>query len=344
MTTNPFSEEIEKAYKSRFKLQEEYLGVEKPVNKIDPLVSVVVMTYQHATYIRECIDSILSQKTLFPFEIVIGEDGSSDGTREICIEYAEKYLDKIRLFLRDRSLSQFYLPDGHVVRFNSLFTREATRGKYIAVCEGDDYWTDDGKLTAQVTEMEGDGSISICSHNYMEYLEEQKIFRKNSSDEVLNSLPEKFSYSYADMPCWVTQPLTVMHRKEDYPSSELIFSYTYWRDNHVVYYLLKKGKGLFLNSSMGIYRKTGKGIYTSLNAFQAAMIDFKIFQELYDKNPTDRRLRKRLFEISVGLIRNAELYKIENGREVAIILICIFKTIRLENVKHLFRRVFKIIA
>src|SRR2546425_11408599 len=69
----------------------------------EPTVSVLMVTYQHARFIREALDSVLIQKVRFPFEICLGEDGSTDGTREICIEYAQRYPDKIRLFLRDRA-------------------------------------------------------------------------------------------------------------------------------------------------------------------------------------------------------------------------------------------------
>ena len=83
--------EIEKALQERFLLQEEYLGNNKAVNKVLPLVSITVATYQHVNYIRDCLEGILMQKTTFPYEIILGEDGSVDGTQEICKEYAEKY-------------------------------------------------------------------------------------------------------------------------------------------------------------------------------------------------------------------------------------------------------------
>jgi len=139
--------DIQAEIERRFKLQTEYLGESKPVNKITPLVSVSVATYQHAPYIRECLDSILNQETNFPFEIIIGEDESVDGTREICIEYAEKFPDKIRLFLRDREISHLKDENGKLIkRLNGIFTfgLMSSRGKYIALCEGDDYWT--GKM------------------------------------------------------------------------------------------------------------------------------------------------------------------------------------------------------
>ena len=79
----------------------EYLGDSKPVNLKVPLVSVCVATFQHFKFIEKCLQSILQQKTSFDYEILIGEDVSTDGTRELCIHYAEKHPDLIRLFLRD---------------------------------------------------------------------------------------------------------------------------------------------------------------------------------------------------------------------------------------------------
>lgn len=141
-----YQEELNK----RFKLQTEYLGLDKIINKKNPLVSVNVTTYQHHDYIRNCLDGILMQRCSFDYEIIIGEDQSTDGTREICIEYANKFPDKIRLFLRDRKMSQYYENGRYITRFNAIWTRMSSRGEYAAICEGDDYWTDPNKLQMQV--------------------------------------------------------------------------------------------------------------------------------------------------------------------------------------------------
>lgn len=114
-----------------------------------PTVSVCVQTYQHASYIRDCLDGILMQKTGFPFEILLGEDNSKDGTREICIEYAKNYPGKIRLFLhhRENNMAIDGRPTGRFVFLYNLFH---ANGKYMAFCEGDDYWTDPLKLQKQI--------------------------------------------------------------------------------------------------------------------------------------------------------------------------------------------------
>lgn len=130
-------------------LSTEYLGQDKPVNKINPVVSVCVITYKHAAFIEECLDSILMQETDFPFEIIIGEDNSTDGTREICKRYADQHPDKIRLFLR-RLNHKIEVNGNKTFHFNLIENLKAARGEYIALCEGDDYWLVKDKLQKQV--------------------------------------------------------------------------------------------------------------------------------------------------------------------------------------------------
>ena len=100
----------------RFQGETEYLGTNMEVPRMNPLVSVIVATYQHVSFIRQCFESILMQNTTFPFEILVGDDESTDGTREICKEYAEKYPEKIPAFSKkegnfslSRSTNWWYL-------------------------------------------------------------------------------------------------------------------------------------------------------------------------------------------------------------------------------------------
>jgi glycosyltransferase involved in cell wall biosynthesis len=146
-------------------LATEYLGQTKPVNQIKPLVSVCVITYNHETYIEKCIESILAQKTNFDFEILIGEDNSTDKTREICKAYAEKHPDKIRLFLRtpDQKIDVDGKKTWHFNFAAHLYTSTA---KYIAWCDGDDYWTFDGKLQKQFDELEAHPEYVMNHHHF----------------------------------------------------------------------------------------------------------------------------------------------------------------------------------
>jgi len=149
-----------------FKDQYEKVPVKECPNTVseNPLVSVCVQTYQHAPYIRKCLDGILMQKTNFDVEILLGEDASNDGTREICIEYAEKYPNQIRLFLhrRENNIHLYGSPSG---RFNFVYNLLSARGKYLALCEGDDYWTDPLKLQKQYETILLT-STRLCFHDF----------------------------------------------------------------------------------------------------------------------------------------------------------------------------------
>ena len=104
-----------------------------------PFVSISVTTFNQKNYIKDCLDGILNQRTTFQFEIILGEDQSNDGTREVCQDYAKRYPEKIKLFLRSRK-DVIYINGNATGRYNFLENLKACRGKYIALCEGDDYW------------------------------------------------------------------------------------------------------------------------------------------------------------------------------------------------------------
>lgn len=117
------------------------------------MVSVCMITYNHEKYISEAIEGVLMQKTTFPIELIIGEDFSTDNTRKIVLAYAEKYPDIIRPLLPESNMGMMK---------NFIGTLKAATGRYIALCEGDDYWIDPYKLQKQVDfleENEGYGFI-----------------------------------------------------------------------------------------------------------------------------------------------------------------------------------------
>ncbi len=145
-----------------------------------PLVSVCIQTYQHAAYIKECLDSALRQQTNFPFEIILGEDDSTDGTREICKEYAEQHPDIIHLFLRSEK-DKIFISGHKTGRFNFIENLKAARGKYIAWLDGDDYWTDNLKLQKQVDFLEANPDCSLCYHKVFFQRNKGKVYSKPES-------------------------------------------------------------------------------------------------------------------------------------------------------------------
>ena len=126
------------------------------MSKTTIIVSVCMITYNHEDFISEAIEGVLMQKTDFPIELIIGEDCSTDNTRKIVVEYANKYPNIIRLLLPDNNLGMMK---------NFVETLDAANGKYIALCEGDDYWTDPYKLQKQVDFLEMNEGYAACFHN-----------------------------------------------------------------------------------------------------------------------------------------------------------------------------------
>jgi glycosyltransferase involved in cell wall biosynthesis len=126
-------------------------------------VSVCITTYNHRPFIAQALDGVLSQQTDFDFEILLGEDDSSDGTRQIALDYAARYPDRIRLFLHDRK-DVLYIDGRPTGRRNFVYNIEQARGEYVALLDGDDYWTDSRKLQKQADFLDRHPETAICFH------------------------------------------------------------------------------------------------------------------------------------------------------------------------------------
>jgi glycosyltransferase involved in cell wall biosynthesis len=120
-----------------------------------PDVSICMITYNHSEFIAQAIESVLMQQTTFSFELIIGEDGSKDDTRKVCEHFCKEYPGIIKLLENDTNLGM--MP-------NFIRTLKACSGKYIALCEGDDYWTDPQKLQKQVSFLESNPGYVISFH------------------------------------------------------------------------------------------------------------------------------------------------------------------------------------
>ncbi len=150
----------------------------------EPLVSVKMITYNHALYITQAIEGVLQQKTSFPFELVIGEDCSTDGTRKIVFEYQKKYPNIIRVITSDTNVG---------MHKNSYRTGKVCRGKYIAFCEGDDYWHDPHKLQKQVDYLESHPEYGLVHSDQDRYYEGTGKKIKNFFRATNNIPPKNFN-------------------------------------------------------------------------------------------------------------------------------------------------------
>ncbi len=216
-------------------------------NSCSPLVSIMSLVYNHEAFIEKAIESWLMQKTNFKFEIVIGEDQSTDSTREIVFSYAEKYPDIIRIITSGSNVGMLA---------NMMRTQAACRGKYIALCEGDDYWTDPLKLQKQVDFMEANPDFSICFHDAILLWDDKSkppnYFVPKDQKEVSTTedVIENYFIPTASM-------LLRAEYNENLPDW---FKHVYNGDWGLQLILSTKGKIKYFNELMSVYRKNEGGL------------------------------------------------------------------------------------
>ena len=220
------------------------------------MVSVWVITYNHADYIGKCLDNILNQKTNFRFEICLGEDDSNDGTREICRQYATKYPDTIRLFERDR-LDPNREGCAGAWQFNYVETLRACRGKYIALCDGDDFWNNEYKLQKQIDFLEMHPDLSGCYHKVGQVDENNKIICPDMGYPPIRK--EYYSLDYMLRYGVFSSVLSVVFRNRANIAPD------WFRKSHVGDILLHTGNLLhgdygFIDEVMGYYRIHSQGL------------------------------------------------------------------------------------
>lgn len=249
-------------------------------NKVSdqPMISVCIQTYNHEDYIKKCLDGILNQKTDFTFEILVGEDASTDKTRAICLEYAKQYPEKIRLILhhRENNIKIHGNPSG---RFNFLYNIFAANGKYIAFCDGDDYWIDDQKLQKQVEFLEANDDYVVSWTDYKSFNGEE--FKANNFGFDKPTRTIDFSNIFRP---YCTLTLTVVFQKSALDLSH-IEDFKYFKDNTLYALILKNGKGVFMNFIAAVYRAHQGGVYSLKSNYFKNYSSYLNIKEIIDFIP-----------------------------------------------------------
>ena len=174
------------------------------------LVSVCCITYNHAPYIRQCLDGFLMQKTNFKYEIIIHDDCSTDGTTDVVREYADKYPNIIVPIIQD--VNQYQNGNTSIL---ASFLYPKVRGKYIAICEGDDYWIDPLKLQKQVDLLEKNLDVGLCFTDFNRLFQNKNKIETN----LLKSNPRDFPSSFKSLDEWLllkayVGPMTWCYRRD----------------------------------------------------------------------------------------------------------------------------------
>jgi len=240
------------------------------------LVSVCCITYNHEKYIRDTIEGFLMQKTNFDFEIIIGEDFSTDETAKIVMEYANKYPDIIKAECNAHNIGT--MP-------NFFKTIQKATGKYIALCEGDDYWTDPLKLQSQVDFLEKNKDYVITAHKH-DTLKNEVIYKL---DKNLNESLTLQDLAF-DIPF---NTLTVMFKRSALDINEYInlkINYAHF----LFLYLAQFGKVHYNNTSMAVYRVHTGGIWSGKTFYDRAMMGISTLGEIIEYFSKNKIVAKRL--------------------------------------------------
>ncbi|MCS6926701.1 MAG: glycosyltransferase [Candidatus Binatia bacterium] len=216
-------------------------------------ISVLVMTYNHKEFIAQALDSVLMQETDFPYEILISEDCSTDGTREIVQTYHRRFPEKIRLLLSERNLAS-----------NAVVVRgiEAARGQYVALLDGDDYWTSPYKLQKQADFLDTHPECALCFHNAL-------VVHEDGSQEPWLWTPPDHPQITTLAHLWMGNYIatcSTMFRKGLFPTLpawyESFFPITDW-PLHILN--AEHGKIGYIDEVMGVYRYHSGGCYSRLS-------------------------------------------------------------------------------
>jgi glycosyltransferase involved in cell wall biosynthesis len=212
-------------------------------------VSAHIITFNQKDFIRDCLEGAVNQRLSYSYEIIVGDDCSSDGTREVLIEYQQKYPNLIRLVLFDTRNK------GIPGKINFTTVLKECSGSYVALCDGDDYWSDPLKLQKQIDFLETHADFSICFHRTMELYPDgsKKMETFNTSSEpkiyTINDLARGnflhtpsvvFRNNLGELPKWFY----------DAPVGDLII--------HMLG--ARTGKIYYLPDAMAVYR-VGMGLY-----------------------------------------------------------------------------------
>jgi predicted SAM-dependent methyltransferase len=242
----------------------------------NPLIRVFTTTYNHSSFIKYCLNGILMQKTNFPFEICIYDDCSTDGTSDIIREYVNKYSN----IIYDPQPENYYSKDKALWLKKTMLNMKEHDRKYTAIVEGDDYWTDPYKLQMQVDFLESHSDFSMCSGGYLinnNFNGEQNIQLAN----LKNSIGFEYDFSTAHGFNYLVRTLTVVCRTEAMPEYEIAQKYKFCRDTHMVYHVLKKGKGCYFQRIFGNYNQHAGGIGSGLKHEELIEVNYKAIKEIY---------------------------------------------------------------
>jgi glycosyltransferase involved in cell wall biosynthesis len=268
-------------------------------------VSVLVQTFNHERYIAEALDSVLEQRGVGPFEVLVGDDCSTDGTRSVIDAYVQRHPGVVQPFYPLENMG-----GGGKVLFAELVTR--SRGRYIAWLDGDDYWTCPDKLRIQSQYLDLHPQCSMCFHNAVRRADGAVV------PDVLYNPPDQLRrVVYGDLldanPIAACAP--VFRREVLDPLPPWYFRLP-WGDLPLYLVAAQRGEIHYLPEVMGVYRVHGDGMYSGMAQLGRHELDAEFFAGLAGLVPeTEEGSRRRC--LAVALTRSAHEHLRLGDREAA---------------------------
>ena len=262
--------------------------------QIAPIVSIQCLAYNHEKFIRDCLDGIVSQKTNFPFEAIVHDDASTDGTAEIIREYANKYPDIIIPIFE-----QVNLFSTDISKMRQIISSHL-QGEYIAICECDDYWTDPNKLQIQMDFLRSHPDYSMCFHSAKKQYETDSVSWldcENIEDRDYTAT-EVFVH-------WTVPTASILCRRDAWQFRFNLIGGDRIMNGDIALILscMMTGKVRGMSHQMSVYRIQGGGVTYDLNAKRKramkAPLHFECLREnfpIVDRKPLDDTIAKTYFE------------------------------------------------
>jgi glycosyltransferase involved in cell wall biosynthesis len=290
-----------------------------------PLVSICCITYNHELYIKEAIDSFLMQETNFDFEIVISDDCSTDRTAQIISEYVIKAPNRFNFQTSKHNIGS---------ENNFKKTLSLCKGKYIAICDGDDYWTDKKKLQKQVDFLEQNKEFVLVCHRTLFYYQKSNSFEEKNqhffaeTDNLIITMDNLFNP-------FLMKTNSIVFKKEGIDFKKFS-TQKYVKDIFLFSLILDKGDGICFQNNMSVYRVHENGVWSmqseeknlTENAYTA------LYLHQYFKRKHNSIIRFSLYSLK-HLISVTNDYKVKKKWAIKLLLYHLNELKRTEKIELL---------
>lgn len=286
----------------------------------DIAVSICCITYNQASYIRKCLDGLIMQKTNFKYEIIIHDDCSTDGTTDIVKEYADKYPDLIVPIIQ--SVNQYQKGNKRIL---ASYVFPIAKGKYYAICEGDDYWIDPLKIQKQVDFLDLHPDVGMCFTDFdVFFVKSRKYYHS-----VLKNYPEKYCSVYETLDKWLlgqyyVGPMTWMVRSKLWKACPKINSidgtfvqFAHFYASSKVFCLKDETTAVYrCHDGSATHQLTAKKQYErEKGIFEVKLALLELYRDkISDYDSTLFGIKKNFYSTLLLILNNGDKNEIENAR------------------------------